>query len=68
MRNILFRNTRYDASSMSAYIYATIFLHVTADVQYQSVLVCVIIDPYPRSGNVVGTEESVFAVYHTYDI
>ena len=53
---------------MCPYIDPPIFLHVTADMQYQAILMDIIIDTYPRVRRIVRTEETVLPVDYAYQI
>ena len=51
---------------MCPYINPPIFLHVTADLQYQAILLGLIVDTYPRVRSIVRTEETVLPVDYAY--
>lgn len=53
---------------MCPYINPSIFLHVTADMQYQAILMGIIVDTYPRVRRIVRTEETVLPVDYAYQI
>ena len=47
---------------MCPYINPSIFLHVTADMQYQAILMGIIVDTYPRVSRIVEMEETILPV------
>lgn len=53
---------------MCPYINPSIFLHVTADMQYQAILMGIIVDTYPRVSRIVRTEETILPVDYAYQI
>ena len=53
---------------MCPYINPPIFLHITANMQYQAILMGIIVDTYPRVRRIVRTEETVLPVDYAYQI
>ena len=67
-RVLLAERTAYESSSVGAYIDATVFLHVSANVEDKTILVVVVVDAHPVVARVVRTEETIDAIYYTYYI
>ena len=53
---------------MCPYINPPIFLHITADMQYQAILMGIIVDTYPRVRRIVRTEETILPVDYAYQV
>ena len=53
---------------MCPYINPPIFLHITADMQYQAILMGIIVDTYPRVRSIVRTEETILPVDYAYQV
>ena len=65
---LLAERTAYESSSVGAYIDATVFLHVSANVEDKTILVVVVVDAHPVVARVVRTEETRDTIYYTYYI